>query len=83
MEANELKDALSNLKVELEGKSKEQAQAMINDFEAKHKDEVKALFDGELKAVKDELKAVQDHTDKLDIKLQAKDIELNFIIFCF
>ena len=77
----ELKNALDTLKVELEGKSKEQAQSLINDFEAKSKDlikaEAKSLFDAEIKAIKEdfeaELKKVQDHADKLDVKLQAKN----------
>lgn len=79
----ELKDALDALQTKLEGKSKEQAQAEIKAFEEKYKDtvkaEAKALFDAEIKTVKDELeaqlKSVQDHADKLDVKLQAKEVK--------
>lgn len=79
---NELKQALDNLKIELEGKTKEQAQGLIIEFEAKNKEnvklEAKSLFDTEIKGIKDEfaseLKKIQDHNDKIDLKLQSKAV---------
>lgn len=69
---DELKNALASLKTELEGKSKEQADATIKAFEEKYNESLV----NEIKSVKDEfeaqLKAVQDHADALDVKLQAK-----------
>jgi len=75
MNEQELKDALAALQTNLEGKSKEQAQKAIEAFEAKHKESIETA----VKAVKDEfeveLKKVQEHADKLDVKLQAKKKE--------
>ncbi len=80
MDEKELKDALTALKTELEGKSKKEVQAEIKAFEDKYKDtikkeEFKSLFDTEVKAITDDfeakLKLVQDHTDKLDVKMQS------------
>jgi HK97 family phage major capsid protein len=71
----ELKGALETLSTELEGKSKAEAKAQIEAFEVKYKETVA----NEVKAVKDEfeakLKEVQDHADKLDIKLQSKEVK--------
>lgn len=83
MNEQELKDALGALTIKLEGKSKEQATEAINAFEAKHKEtvktEAKAMFDSEIKAIQDEfeakLKLVQDHADKLDVKMQSNKSE--------
>lgn len=81
MDEKQLTDALAALKTELEGKSKSQAQTEIKAFEEKYKDvikkeEFKSLFDNEVKAITDDfeakLKMVQDHADKLDVKLQSK-----------
>ena len=49
-------------------------------FETKLTSEIKSTFDNELKSVKEaleakfatDLKAVQDHADKLDLKLQRE-----------
>lgn len=72
MNEQELKDALASLKTNLEGKSKDEVKNAIDAFEVKHKESV----DNAVKAVKEEfeaqLKAVQDHADKLDVKLQSK-----------
>ena len=75
----ELKEQLEALTTKLEGKSKEQVQEEIKSFEAKFNDSIK----NEVKEVKDalttefeaKLKLVQDHADKLDIKLQNKATE--------
>ena len=79
----EVKEALNALSTKLEGKSKEQATEAINAFEAKHKEtvknEAKALFDSEIKGIQEDfeakLKLVQDHTDKLDVKMQSNKSE--------
>ena len=74
----ELKAALEAMKVTLEGKSLDQAKAEIKAFEEKNKEliktEAKAMFDEEIKSIQSDfeakLKTVQDHADKLDLKLQ-------------
>lgn len=84
MNEQELKDALGALTIKLEGKSKEQATEAINAFEAKHKEtvrtEAKAMFDSEIKAIQDEFEAklnlVQEHTDKLDVKMQNNKVAM-------
>ena len=76
----ELKAALEAMKVTLEGKSLDQAKAEIKAFEEKNKEliktEAKAMFDNEIKSIQTDfeakLKTVQDHADKLDLKLQDK-----------
>ena len=76
----ELKSALEAMKVTLEGKSLDQAKAEIKAFEEKNKEliktEAKAMFDNEIKSIQTDfeakLKTVQDHADKLDLKLQSK-----------
>jgi len=85
MNEQELKDALAALSTKLEGKSKDEVKNAIEAFEAKHKDtvktEAKAMFDAEIKAIQNDfeakLKLVQDHTDKLDVKLQSKAVNEN------
>ena len=78
MNEQELKDALAALSTKLEGKSKEEVKNAIESFETKHKESVqgefKSLFDAEIKGIQEDLeaklKAVQDHADKLDVKMQ-------------
>ena len=78
--SDELKAALEAMKVTLEGKSLDQAKAEIKAFEEKNKEliktEAKAMFDEEIKSIQTDfeakLKTVQDHADKLDLKLQNK-----------
>lgn len=77
MEGLELKEALSALKNDLvenfEKKSKLEIQNAINEFELKsngaHKEEIKALNE-EFQA---KSKAMQEHLDKLDVRLQSAD----------
>jgi len=74
MEGLEVK--LQELKTELEGKSKEQADNLIKAFETKHKEEmtleIKTAIDAvEIKNV-EKFEAQQKHLDALDIKLQEK-----------
>lgn len=79
----ELKAALEAMKTSLEGKSLEQAKAEIKAFEEKNKElikaEAKSMFDSEIKAIQSDfeakLKLVQDHADKLDIRLKEKGTE--------
>ena len=80
MDEKKFNDALEVLKTELEGKSKKEVQAEIKAFEDKYKDtikkeEFKSLFDAEVIAITEDfetkLKLVQDHTDKLDVKMQS------------
>lgn len=78
----ELKKALEEMQKNLEGKSKEQAEKEIKAFEEKYnaivEQKAKELIGEELKAFKagieteykDAVKAVQDHVDKLDVKMQ-------------
>lgn len=78
----ELKSALEAMKTSLEGKSLEQAKAEIKAFEEKNKElikaEAKSLFDNEIKAIQDDfeakLKLIQDHADKLDLKMQNNPV---------
>ena len=68
----ELKNALEAFKTEVKGKTSEEVKGAIETLEAKYKE----TLANEVKAVKDEfaaqLKQVQDHADKLDVKLQEK-----------
>ena len=74
MEANEIKAALEGIKSQVETKSNEQSievKNMIANLEEKMKTEVKTGIE-ELTV---SLKAIQDHADKLDLKLQEKNAE--------
>lgn len=87
MENKELNEQLEGLKSDLEGKSKAEIKSAIEAYEVKNneaielmKKEQKDSFDAELAKVKKELeekaasdiKAVQDHADKLDVKLKEQ-----------
>lgn len=71
---------LANIKSGLETKTSQEVKAQIDAFEAKLPTAIKSTFDVEIKSVTDaleakfaaDLKVVQDHADKLDLKLQAK-----------
>ncbi len=69
----ELKNALEALSNDIKGKTSEDVKNAISDFESKYKEDVA----NEVKAVKDELEAklqsIQEHADKLDVKLQEKN----------
>jgi len=81
VENKELKDALVALKTELEGMSKVEVKAAVDAFETKYKEvlETKYTTPDELKIATDEfeakLKLIQDHADKLDVKLQSKSTD--------
>jgi len=74
---------LETLKKGLEGKTETEVKAAIDAFEVKVsetiKTEAKAMFDNEIKAIQEDLvkqiKSVQDHADKLDVKMQSKSVE--------
>jgi len=72
----ELKEQLEALQTKLEGKSKEQAENLITEFKAENATAIKEAVENGVKEAKDEfevqLKAIQDHADKLDVKLQEK-----------
>jgi len=71
---------LANIKSGLETKTAVEVKNAIDAFEVKLPSAIKSAFEVEVKAVKDELQAkfasdlkvVQDHADKLDVKLQEK-----------
>ena len=75
MEAQEIKDALSNLEVSIKSANETERKNALAEFETKFN----SAIENQVKTVKDELeaqlKAVQDHADKLDIKLQEKTVE--------
>lgn len=72
MELKELNDALTNLKNELATKSKENVDSAINEFATKNKEAIELQVKEVKDAIMADLKAIQDHADKLDIKLQEK-----------
>ena len=75
----ELKEQLQELATKLEGKSREQVQTEVKALETKFNESVK----NEVKEVKDaltaefeaKLQSIQEHADKLDVKLQEKSVE--------
>lgn len=74
MEALEIKTALEGIKAQVETKATEQSvevKGLIEALETKLKSENEA----NLLSLKSDLKAIQDHADKLDVKLQAKASE--------
>lgn len=74
MEANEIKAALDGIKSQVETKTAEQSaevKGLIEALEAK----MKLENDSNIDSLKADLKAIQDHADKLDLKLQEKNAE--------
>ena len=73
---DELKNALTEMAEGLENKSAEQIKAEMKAFEGKFDEFTKAndLTNAEVKEMKNafdiELKAIQDHVNKLDVKLK-------------
>lgn len=71
MEALEIKTALEGIKSQVDTKVSEQGievKGLIEALELK----MKAEKDADVTALKADLKAIQDHADKLDVKLQEK-----------
>lgn len=74
MEANEIKAALDGIKSQVETKTAEQSaevKGLIEALEAK----MKLENDSNIDSLKADLKAIQEHADKLDLKLQEKNAE--------
>lgn len=72
MELNEIKDALEGIKSATEAKNtevKNEVKGLIDALEAK------MASNESIEALKADLKAIQDHADKLDVKLQEKSVE--------
>ena len=69
----EFKEQLEAFATKMDGKSKVEVKNAIEAFELKNKE----VIELQIKSVKDafevQLKAIQDHADKLDLKLQAKE----------
>lgn len=84
MDEKQLKAALEQLKTDMEGKNKIEVKSLLESFATEYESkfdtklaaDIKAateLVSTELKAeFKTQIDAVQDHADKLDVKLQAK-----------
>lgn len=75
MEALEIKTALEGIKAQVETKANEQTvevKNLIDALEAK----MKADSEATVLELKNDLKAIQEHADKLDLKLQKKSLEL-------
>lgn len=68
----ELKEQLEALQVKLEGKSKEQAENLIKEFKAENAESIENAVKGVKEELEVSLKAIQEHADKLDVKLQEK-----------
>lgn len=76
MEALEIKTALEGIKAQVETKTAEQSievKNLIDALEAK----MSADKDAAVLELKADLKAIQDHADKLDVKLQEKSVAIN------
>ena len=74
MEANEIKAALDGIKSQVETKTAEQSaevKGLIEALEAKMESKQNESMD----SLKADLKAIQEHADKLDLKLQEKNAE--------
>ena len=88
MDVKDLNEALDGLKNDLKGATEKEIKSAVASFEKKNneaiellKKEQKEAFDASLEAVKNELaeqvKAVQDHANKLDVKVnKAKAVEI-------
>ena len=74
---------LANIKSGLETKTAAEVKAAIDAFETKLPDAIKSTFDAEIKSVTEaleakfaaDLKVVQDHAEKLDLKLQEQALK--------
>jgi HK97 family phage major capsid protein len=75
MELKEVQDALSNVKNELANKTSQEIKSEINAIELKFNDVLKNSVKEVKDALEADLKAVQDHADKLDVKLQEKELQ--------
>jgi HK97 family phage major capsid protein len=78
MDANELKDAISNLEKNLEGKSADAIKTEVKALKDSIDSEIKSLVEKagedaqkEIKELKELSEAQQKHLDKLDVKIQG------------
>jgi len=70
----ELEQKLQDLASKLEGKSKEVVETAIKEFKAENKTAIENAVKEATEAMEVKMKAIQDHADKLDVKLQAKSV---------
>ena len=80
MEANEIKSALEGIKAQVETKSAEQSvevKGLIEALEAK----MESKTNESIEALKADLQAIQDHANKLDVKMQEKNVETKSVGF--
>src|SRR6056297_1554676 len=77
-----LEQKLNELTDKLIGKTKEQSEALIKEFKSENETAIKEAVESGVKSVKDSIetieakvKSVQEHTDKLDIKMQERKSE--------
>jgi HK97 family phage major capsid protein len=75
MEFKEVQDALNNVKNELANKTSLEIKAEIESIEVKFKDTLENSVKEVKEALQLEMKSIQDHADKLDIKLQEKSVQ--------
>ena len=71
----ELEQKLQDLASKLEGKSKEVVETAIKEFKAENKTAIENAVKEATDAMEAKMKAIQEHSDKLDVKLQAKSLE--------
>lgn len=72
-----LEKELNDLSVKLEGKTSTEIKNAISEFETKMTEKSKS----EIETLETKIKAVQDHADKLDGKLQSKNMETKDVDF--
>ena len=80
MDENQLKAELAAIKTGLETKTSNEVKSAIDAFETKLTTSIKSQFETEIKSVREELETkfnadlakLQEHADKLDMKLQEK-----------
>ena len=70
-----LEKELNELSVKLEGKTSTEIKASIEAFETKMAEKTKGELDSLKNEMETKLAKVQDHADKLDAKLQSKNME--------
>ena len=75
MEFKEVQDALNNVKNELANKTSLEIKAEIESIEVKFKDTLENSVKEVKEALQLEMKSIQDHADKLDVKLQEKSVQ--------
>jgi hypothetical protein len=77
MNPEELKLELKTLTDNLEGKSKAEVKSALEAFETKNNEFIASQVKEVKESLEAQLKAVQEHADKLDVKLQEKAVNTN------